>query len=142
MVNSVSCINRYAVPGDIQNPTSPQSPAPGPKPSFTSDCYESSFVPEEKHGSFLGFLAKTVLGAAIIAGGLVAARKYIPALGKDVTFDTTKMTGKAKSYIATAADFVERNVKQAYEWCTKHVKRENNPETPIETSDAPKTENQ
>lgn len=137
MVNSVSCINRYAVPGDIQNPTPPQSPATGPKPSFTSDYYEGSYVPEEKHGSFLGFLAKTVFGAAIIAGGLVAARKYIPALGKDVTFDTTTMTGKAKSYIATAADFVERNVKQAYEWCAKHVKREN-PEAPKEET---KTEN-
>lgn len=98
------------------------------RPSFNADYYECSYVPQEKKGSLLGFVAKTLLGAAAIAGGLVAARKFIPALGKDIIKEGQKLGkdakrfDKVKHYTAKAADFIENNVKKAYNFCKDKIK--------------------
>lgn len=137
MVSSVQCINRCAVvpDGTTTTPPTTQCDTPSAKPSFSSDYYECSYAPEEKKGSFLGFLAKTVFGLGIIAGGFVAARRFIPALSKD-SIDIekelakdSKFFDKVKYYTATAGQKIEDGVVHAYNWCKDLVKGEKKTES-------------
>lgn len=144
MVSSVNCINRYAASQDATAPQIPQGGAGAPKPSFTSDYYECSYVPEqEKKGSFLGFLAKTVIGAGIIAGGLVGLSRlssFKELIGKELG-ENSKLLEKIKKGTAEAGNYIERNVKGAYDWCAEKIKNFRSETPKEEAKEEPKTEN-
>lgn len=69
-------------------------------------------------GSLLGSLSKLTLDALIIGGILVGARKFIPALKNyNLTKEIPSGFGnKFKHYFAKSADWVEDNVKCAYNY--------------------------
>lgn len=97
---------------------------------------------KEKHG-FLRFLGKIVLTVAVISGGAVAARKFIPKLKKE-NFDISKgldekakFGDKAKFYLAKFADWIEGGFKGIFSK-TKNEGGDNAPpKEPPATPDKP-----
>lgn len=81
----------------------------------TQELLESPHY-REKKGSFLGFLGKLVLTAAVIGGVALGARKLIPSLNKDainVADGIKKDAGfgaKVKYYVAKLGDFVDEKI--------------------------------
>lgn len=74
----------------------------------TQELLESPHY-REKKGSFLGFLGKLVLTAAVIGGGAALLRKH--ALnGFDVTAKPTKISEYAKKWTAQLGDFVNEKI--------------------------------
>lgn len=127
MVKPVHCMSRYAVNPDVKTTSSAtQDDTTSPKPSFTSDYYQCSYVPEEKHGSVLGFLAKTVVGLGVIAGTLVGLSRigsFKELIGKELG-ENPKFFERIKKGLAEGGNFIERNVKKAYSFCKDKIKGE------------------
>lgn len=74
-------------------------------------------APEEKHGSVLGFIFKTLIAAGLVAGGLVLARRNVEALKGELSAlekDTT-FFGKVKYYTAKAGQAIEDFAKSSWE---------------------------
>lgn len=64
----------------------------------------------EKHGSFLGFLGKLVLTAAVIGGGAALLRKHSSFKTFDVDVKPEKIFDQAKYYFAKLGDFVNEKI--------------------------------
>ena len=85
--------------------------------------------PPRKKQSFLGFLTKLVVGAAVIGGMAIGARKYIPALSKtsiDVAkgLETdAKLLDKVKYYFAKYTDKLDEiTVTKLSKWIKERSK--------------------
>ena len=98
-INSVSGMSNVAFKANAMDKVSPEllsNPGAYSQPSIYPEQQEAP----AKRGSLLGGLVKLVAGAVIIAGVAVAARKFIPTLGK------AKISGEGK--LAEGAGFGEK----------------------------------
>lgn len=75
-----------------------------------SDLYAPALFPEKKKGSFLGFLAKTVVTLLVLGGAIVGGRKM---LMKDYVIAEKAPEGfgkQAKHYFAKTADWINNKI--------------------------------
>lgn len=99
-------------PGAYSKNYLPPSPTLPPPYSSPTKSQQPQHYYKEDSG-FLGFLAKVVVLAAVICGGSVLARKYVPSLSKinlseELAKDAKPME-KAKYYFAKFADWLKEN---------------------------------
>lgn len=115
MINSVQNISNVSFKAAAMDKLTPEMIShPGKYSKVYSDnpitqAIVDDMQAEKKKGSLFGKLVKFVLTLAVLAGAVVATKKYVIKDNFKALEECTTFGEKAKCYFAKTSDFIEKN---------------------------------